>query len=118
MVEMELHSVYKQVEKQSNNFTRITTAKNSFDNVHLSLNGGFGVSYNLKEKWNIHFEPRIACSQPKNIHTKHFNRYTYFGVNLGMNYKIAYDRTLGKARPLHDNNIKVRSGTVIAVPSL
>jgi hypothetical protein len=83
-LELELRAIHKEVERR-NNSVHPTTIKTSFNGMHLSLNGGFGVSYHLDKKWNIHLEPRVGYSLPERYGNR---RPSYFGVNLGLNYKI------------------------------
>ena len=88
MLEKGLRAIYTQEEMQPNQI-RTTTVRSSIDGVQWSLNGSFGVSYKLEKNWNIHFEPRLGYSfdnkQPVSVRTEH---PFYFGVNLGLNYKL------------------------------
>jgi hypothetical protein len=116
MVEMEVRSINKRVERTGTT-VRTIIEKNSYGSAHFSLNGGFGVSYNLDKKWNIHFEPRIGCTYPTKYNT---DRPFYFGLNLGLNYKIEVRCPPREARPVYDNN-KIetpKQGKVVTVPSL
>jgi hypothetical protein len=88
MVEKGLRAIYKQEERWQSGI-RTTTVRSSIDGVQWSLNGSLGVSYKLEKNWSIHFEPRLAYSfdnkQPVSVRTEH---PVYFGVNLGLNYKL------------------------------
>jgi hypothetical protein len=86
-VEKGLRAIYKQEERQGNN--NPITVRSSLDGFQWSLNGSLGISYTLEKNWSIHFEPRLAYSfdnnQPVSVRTEH---PIYFGINLGLNYKL------------------------------
>jgi hypothetical protein len=103
MVEKALRAIYKQKEMPTNQtHTRNTTVKSSIEGLHWSIFAAFGLSYRFLNSFEIQVEPRIGhyfrskkyeCNngfyyknvQPISTRTEN---PSYFGINLGLNYKL------------------------------
>jgi hypothetical protein len=90
MVEKGLRSIYRQrVVSQNQTYTRTTTVRSSVDGFQWSLSGAVGLSYRLKNDFDLRLEPRIGYyfknDQPVSVRTE---KPLYFGVHLGLNYKL------------------------------
>ena len=88
MGEKGVRGIYRQ-ELRSSSRTTFTTVKSTIDGFQWSLNGTLGISYRIKNRLNLYFEPRTGyhfnCKQPVSMRTEW---PFYIGFGMGVNYEL------------------------------
>ncbi|MCL1973595.1 MAG: PorT family protein [Bacteroidetes bacterium] len=89
MGEKGVRAIFKQEMRTTERFVSTTVKKGSINGLQWSLNGGLGVSYQIKNNLNLYFEPRTGynfdCKQPISMRTEW---PFYIGFGMGINFKL------------------------------